>query len=676
MKFVKLSFLFFCFSAFYGVMAQTADTSQVVPLQEVSVTEKTQNRTQRSTSPLQVLNNESLHRRNALQVSDAVKFFSGVTVKDYGGIGGLKTVSVRGLGATHTLVSYDGIALSDVQTGQIDIGRFSLENVDMLSLANGQTDNIFCPARMFSAAAMLNIRTNVPSFSDNKPINGKISLKTGSFALINPAFSLNTKISEKYVLTFNGEYLSAKGNYPFRLYYGEKDDSVSIEKRQNSDVKNFRLESAFYAKFNENSSANLKAYFYNSERGLPGAVVFYNSVAYSSQRVWDNDFFIQGNFTRKISQKFDFQLNAKYNNAMMHYLDTAFLNDQHKLESLFRQQQFYISAATQYKLNRHFSFSLATDVALTSLTGKFESDTLTRSFARPVRYEFLTVAAAKYVSEHITATASALYTFVAETVKNGEPPPNKYRLSPYIGASYKPFANYDFRLRAFYKNIFRLPTFNDLYYARVGNVNLKPEDTDQFNIGATASTKITAWFPNLSFTIDAYRNNVKNKIVAIPSQNILLWSMVNYGKVQVTGIDFVANVETKPAKDINVLLSSTYTYQRALDADMASATFLHQIPYTPRVSGSGAVAVQTPWINASCTLVWSGARYAKYQNYSENRLPPYTDNSISASKNFILKDKTLNINVEVLNFTNRNYDVVQWFPMPGRSVRVAVKYGF
>ena len=90
-------------------------------------------------APTQVFSKEELKSLNVLQVSDAVKHFAGVTVKDYGGIGGLKTVSLRSLGAEHTAVGYDGITISDCQTGQIDIGRFSLDNVNRLSLSNGQS---------------------------------------------------------------------------------------------------------------------------------------------------------------------------------------------------------------------------------------------------------------------------------------------------------------------------------------------------------------------------------------------------------------------------------------------------------------------------------------------------------------------------------------------------------
>src|SRR5690606_32314952 len=133
-------------------------------LPEVVITENYRNRAVRSALPTQILTEKAIQNLNALQISDVVKHFSGVTVKDYGGIGGLKTVSVRGLGATHTAVGYNGVLLSDVQTGQIDIGRFSTDNVNSITLNQAQSDQIFQPARFFSAASVLHIHSRIPSF--------------------------------------------------------------------------------------------------------------------------------------------------------------------------------------------------------------------------------------------------------------------------------------------------------------------------------------------------------------------------------------------------------------------------------------------------------------------------------------------------------------------------------
>jgi outer membrane receptor protein involved in Fe transport len=125
------------------------------------------------------------------------------------------------------------------------------------------------------------------------------------------------------------------------------------------------------------------------------------------------------------------------------------------------------------------------------------------------------------VTEKVLATASLLSTLVTETVENGVRAEDQNRLSPYVSFTYKPFDKKDLRFRAFYKNIFRLPTFNDLYYSRIGNADLRPEITNQFNVGATYSVSPAKCLPLLSITVDAYRNDVKDKIVAIPTKNII-----------------------------------------------------------------------------------------------------------------------------------------------------------
>ena len=648
------------------------DSIKTHAIREVTVTEKYASSEVRSTTPLQILNSKSIEGLNVLQVSDAVKYFSGVTVKDYGGIGGLKTISVRSLGANHTGVSYDGITLTDCQTGQIDLGRFSLDNVDMISLNSGQSDNIFQPARLFASASVLNIRTLTPEFTNNKYINGKISMKAGSFGLLNPSLWLEGKISSKIAASLSGEWLSANGKYPYVLNYGQSaKDSTSKETRQNTDVHNFRLEGALYATFSDKESGYIKSYFYQSERGLPGSTILYNNESSSKQRIWDHTFFTQAHYEKEFSRYWVFQANAKYNSGYTHYLDPTYLNTEGKLESIYRQTEYYGSASALYRVLDNLSFSASTDGAITTLT----SDT--SSFATPVRYSWLTAVAGKYVTNRVLATASVLSTIVHETVKNGNPAADHQQLSPTFSLSIKPFTNQDFRVRLFYKNIFRLPSFNDLYYSEVGNRDLKPERTNQYNLGVTYNLSISTWMPLLKITIDGYHNNVKDKIVAYPNKDTFSWTILNYGKVVIDGLDLTAETTLQPYKEIGILLGSNYTYQRAINVtDPTDGVYNNQLPYTPRISGSGKAGVITPWINISYSLLWSGHRYAVNQNYIENRLPAYYDHSISISRDVQLKNRLIHLNLEVLNLMDTNYAIVKWFPMPGRSYRATISLKF
>lgn len=81
----------------------------------------------KETIPAQILGPNELETLNSLSVADAIRFFSGVQLKDYGGIGGLKTIDIRSMGTNHMGVFYDGIQLGNAQNGQVDLGRFSLE---------------------------------------------------------------------------------------------------------------------------------------------------------------------------------------------------------------------------------------------------------------------------------------------------------------------------------------------------------------------------------------------------------------------------------------------------------------------------------------------------------------------------------------------------------------------
>ena len=162
--------------AWGSLLAQSGnDTVQVHQLQEVGIYGQAKPSSIRSAAPLQVMDKKEMERIGLQEVSEAVKRFSGVSVKDYGGIGGLKTVSIRSMGAQHTAVSYDGVVLSDCQSGQVDIGRFSLDNVSLLTLSVGQADDIFQTARMAASAGALNIKTAVPQFIDKK-YQGQVQL--------------------------------------------------------------------------------------------------------------------------------------------------------------------------------------------------------------------------------------------------------------------------------------------------------------------------------------------------------------------------------------------------------------------------------------------------------------------------------------------------------------------
>ncbi len=94
-------------------------------LQEIVVTAQSY----KEVIPSQILKGRELEALRSHSVADALRYFSGVQIKDYGGVGGLKTVNIRSMGTNHMGVYYNGIELGNAQNGQIDLGKFSMENL-------------------------------------------------------------------------------------------------------------------------------------------------------------------------------------------------------------------------------------------------------------------------------------------------------------------------------------------------------------------------------------------------------------------------------------------------------------------------------------------------------------------------------------------------------------------
>ena len=66
----------------------------------------------KSLEPMQQITKIELDRTSGNTADGAVKTFSGVILKDYGGVGGIKTVMVRSLGANHTGVFVEVFSLA------------------------------------------------------------------------------------------------------------------------------------------------------------------------------------------------------------------------------------------------------------------------------------------------------------------------------------------------------------------------------------------------------------------------------------------------------------------------------------------------------------------------------------------------------------------------------------
>lgn len=617
-----------------------------------------------TTAPVQLLGKSDIEALGMQSVADAVRRFAGTNVRDYGGIGGLKTVSVRNLGAAHTAVSYDGVAVSNCQAGQIDIGRFSLDNVSSLSLAIGQGDDYLQPARLYASAGVLNIETVRPHFEVGRSTSTQLQMRGGSFGYVAPSLRHWQKLGVRTSLSLDASYQRADGCYPFTLVNGKY---TTREKRHNSDIESWQGELNAFHTFNNDDELRLKAYYYESERGLPGSIVLYNNE--TTERLWDKNFFAQARYRKSFSEQWTLQVQAKYNYSWNKYEDRGVQYTDGVQTDTNRQNEYYLSAAVHFRPLQGLDLSLAQDGVINNLhTNGIESP-------EPIRYTSLTAFNATYRWKGLKLSGGLVATYIAEEVEAGATPDDRKRLSPTASLSWQPWDGEQFFLRAMYKNTFRVPTFSDLYYLRVGNTGLRPEKATEYTAGLTWSDTSLTFLDYLSVTLDGYFNRVEDKIIAFPSTYV--WKMQNYGEVNIAGIDATVATAVSLSRNIVLNLSGTYSWQHAIDVTNPDAkNYRDQLPYTPRHNGNLSAMLETPWLNLGYTLTAVGKRYYLAQNLPENEIPGYCEHTVTMWREFALKGCSLRLQAEVINLTDEQYDVIKYYPMPGRSWRLTGIFRF
>lgn len=309
-SFVKICSIISCISINIQVSLLSAQNKldSIQHINEVVVTGNRYN----EVIPSQKLTGKELENLNSLSIADALRYFSGIQLKDYGGVGGIKTVNIRSMGSNHMGVYYNGIQLGNAQNGQIDLGKYSLENIEEISLYNGQKSEIFQSAREFGSAGSIYITTRRPKFIEGKTANLKAGLKAGSFDYINPSVLFEYKLNNNLSASFNAEWINASGKYKFRYRRVTPSGELAYDTtatRQNGDIDAVRIEGGLQGYF-PNGRWKAYMYHYTSERGVPGAIV--NNVWRRGERLWDRNSFVQGMFEYDITSKLSTKVNLKY----------------------------------------------------------------------------------------------------------------------------------------------------------------------------------------------------------------------------------------------------------------------------------------------------------------------------------------------------------------------------
>lgn len=602
----------------------------------------------RPLATVQTLDGAKLQALSSTSIADALKYFAGVQIKDYGGLGGLKTVNVRSLGSQHVGVYIDGIRITNAQNGTVDLGKYSLSTLESVSLYNANNLEKGQSASEYASGATVYLRTRIPSTDSLSVLAG-----IGSFSTYRGR--LNFQFCRQGWKGFiDGEYLYSKGNYPFR-YKSEYEDTVG--RRANSDIELFRIEGALFKK-----GFATHIYSYISERGCPGGIVRRLSDKYTNiGREWDRDIFAQASWQHSFTCVHFLRFKAKYSHEYLRY-NTDYEENQNtaRVDNHYYQNDAYTSAAYSLTPLSWLYLNVSYDVRMSWLRSNV------RNFSSVRRFDQKAVADFQLQWRGFRLQSSVLYQYYKDHTRlqaGAADPISKLTPAVVLGWNWRGLS-----LRGWYKQIFRVPTLNDLYYTQAGNRNLKPEYTRQWNVGAEYTFAKDEWLA--SAQADAYINHIDNRIVCLPLRGTYTWSMMNYGKTFCRGLNANLSVQYAPGHWIFSLLGSL-TLQHDVNRTDPEDEDTYDIPicYSPKFSCGITGIVQ--WKNYSLTIselhvskrIWSYADPADI-------LAPYDNVDVKISGQW----RWLIASLEINDLFDVQYEHIPRYPMPGRLLRFTLTY--
>lgn len=577
------------------------------------------------------------------EISDVLIYAPGLFIKDYGGAGGLETVSIRGSSAAQTMIMLDGIRINSSQNSIVDLSTIPASFLGSAEIIRGGNSAIYGGNAMSGAV-------NLISKSRKEK---KLSFEYGSFGemLLSASYSDDFASSRPGLML---EFKSGEGDFPFEINdYGE----IKEYRRRNADYKNFSG-LAFYDYSAEKINFNIKYLINRSEKGLPGTAFagnIENAVARYDET--QNMVLASADFSA-FSVKFKSGGLIKYHQSI--FKDEENIVTKNRYSAYDELGALAFTRGEISMMNSEIgNITLRPEIeySYSSLEGNFLDD---KSGGYILRNNFAASLSAEVANEYDLLSTGINLAMRYDEVSD-------------VGSEFSPMLGFlvDFRevgivVNASASGNFRLPSFNEMYYLNYGNSELLPEHSVSYNLGATSQI-----FTGLRLSANLFYIDTRDKIVSMPTSPIS-WSARNVKRSTSTGLELQVNA----SEIFNIFgIFFNYTYQEAINKTKGDFAFNKLLEYVPKHIFSGVIEAGVGDFSISLMSEFSSKRYYLPGEIRYSEIDEYLllSTMLSYSLNNLLN---LRLFLKVENINDIDYVIIRNYPMPGRVIKVGASVRF
>lgn len=581
-----------------------------------------------------------------LSLAELLSANSAVFVKSYGQ-GGLATASMRGTGASHTRVLWNGFSINSPMLGQVDLSLIPNNFIDKVGLSAGGNS-------LLQTSGALGGSVNL----SNKPFNSSdplvsLSQAFGSFQTYVTSINLNLN-SGKLRSDTRFNLQTSENDF---LYYNIGIIPSDWMKQQHAAFRNIGFTQQFTYIPAKNHFLSIISWNQWNDRDIPPIMT-------NVQKGGNPDEFQQDFFSRNV-------ITWSYNKGATYFelKSAVFIEDQHYflqtttnemdadivtiINSKNNSNGFFTKAKLVQELQNGFGFTVGSEIGINTVQSTNYHGQKQRNISS------IYALAEKEIINRINISLLLRLELADEKL---------LPLLPMLSLNYQLLKNEKLYLSGSISKNYNLPTLNDLYWFPGGNENLKAESGLEIEAGLhyakTFSEKI-----NLTLGLTAYRSQITDWIQWTPT-DYRYWSPENISDVYVRGLESSLQMAGTFAQLSYKFLAGYALNKTTVESPVAKTEGFAgtQLIYIPVHNANAIVFADYKGFSSSWSAYFIGQRTTTMdteKNYS-NTLPAYFLNDFSFGKKIVFPKIDMELRFKVNNIFNKAYQAILWRPMPGR----------
>ena len=616
-------FVLFVFSGYPAAsFGQIPDS--VFALQEITVSASRMG-TPASRAPqrITVLGQEEIVATGSRTVADILSARSGFFIRQYGQ--GLATVSHRGGAAGHTQVLIDGMHLSDAQAGQFDLSLLPLHLFDSMEVLHGPSSSIYGADGMSGAVYLRGARGG----------GGRASVATEVGAWGELLTSAGWAFGKGSVSGLvSGEYRRGKGNFPYETETGEE------MRLENADREGWSVMGALQGRTGRHT---LRGAFFHIDwqRHLPGSSLF----GAQGEQQWDTHSRLW------LEDAVSLGAGALVLRGFLHRGKLRYLNP-HPIwgqDNTGRTTTSGLEAVYRLPAGSRLDVS----AGATAGYGAADNPSLVSSVSEFRSGAFVSAAGAYGRWRIYPAVRFDTYRESDRTLS---------ALSPRLGLNVQPVDRLPLFVKANVGGGFRVPTFNDRFWAGAGNPDLEPERLYSADGGLHVDGRA------VEFEMSAYAARYSNRIIWTPDDETgFVWSPKNLAKTRSLGIE--TSISARVNEELTV--GALHTWMHAVDrSDASSPAYNKPIPFLPAHLVKPYVSARFGRVSLDLHGRFMDRRFTTPAADKEDSLDPAF--VAGAQVGFVWNAGPFSgrLSTIVENAFDKQYIIVGGYPMPPRHARL------